>query len=88
MADDAGFRQQVMDLIPQQPPFRFVDKIIHADEKNISASYRFREDETFYHGHFPGRPITPGVILIETMAQTSVVAMGISQLLRGGHSGG
>ncbi len=84
MADDAGFRQQVMDLIPQQPPFRFVDKIIYADEKTISASYRFREDEIFYQGHFPGRPITPGVILIETMAQTSVVAMGISQLLRGG----
>jgi len=78
--------KQVLDLIPQQPPFRFIDKIIDADHKSIKATYRFRKDEAFYKGHFPENPITPGVILIETMAQTGVVAMGIFQLLRQGIS--
>jgi 3-hydroxyacyl-[acyl-carrier-protein] dehydratase len=85
VADPKTLRQ-VMALIPQQPPFRFIDKIISADEETITASYRFREDAFFYQGHFPGNPITPGVILIETMAQTGVVAMGIYQLLRQGVS--
>ena len=76
--------KQVLDLIPQQMPFRFIDEIIDADEKNITAAYQFRNDEFFYKGHFPSNPITPGVILIETMAQTGVVAMGIYQLLRQG----
>ncbi|MBC2717327.1 MAG: beta-hydroxyacyl-ACP dehydratase [Desulfobacteraceae bacterium] len=77
---------QVLDLIPQKPPFRFIDDILDADDKNITAVYRFRKDEHFYKGHFPGNPITPGVILVEAMAQTGVVAMGIYQLLRQGVS--
>lgn len=77
---------QVLELIPQQPPFRFIDDILEVDDKAITAVYRFREDEYFYKGHFQGRPITPGVILIETMAQTGVVAMGIYQLLHQGVS--
>lgn len=76
--------KEVLDLIPQQQPFRFIDDILDADEKNITATYQFRKDEFFYKGHFPSNPITPGVILIETMAQTGVVAMGIYQLLRQG----
>ncbi|MDD3250782.1 MAG: beta-hydroxyacyl-ACP dehydratase, partial [Smithellaceae bacterium] len=43
----------------------------------IIGAYRFRNDEFFYPGHFPGRPITPGVILVETMAQIGVVAYGM-----------
>ncbi len=81
---DQNFIQQVLDIIPQRSPFRFIDDIIEMDDEKITAVYQFREDESFYQGHFPSRPITPGVILIETMAQTSVVAMGISLLLRQG----
>ena len=77
MAADAGVIQEVLDLVPQQPPFRFIDEIIRLDEEQIVGAYRFREDEYFYRGHFPGRPITPGVILIEAMAQVGVVAFGI-----------
>ena len=81
MADNHSILQQVMDLIPQQPPFRFIDEILSIGENHISAAYRFKETEFFYAGHFPKNPITPGVILIETMAQAGVVAMGIYQLL-------
>ena len=77
MAADAGVKKEVLDLVPQQAPFRFIDEIISLDEEQIVGAYRFREDEFFYRGHFPGRPITPGVILIETMAQIGVVAFGM-----------
>ena len=77
MVADAGVKQEVLTLVPQQAPFRFIDEIISLDEEQIVGAYRFREDEYFYRGHFPGRPITPGVILIETMAQIGVVAFGM-----------
>ena len=69
--------EQVLDLLPQQRPFRFVDEILEVDEQRITGRYRFRDDEWFYAGHFPGRPVTPGVILLESMCQVGVVALGI-----------
>ena len=77
MVADTAIRQEVLALVPQQIPFRFIDEIISLNEEEIIGAYRFREDEFFYRGHFPGRPITPGVILIETMAQIGVVAFGM-----------
>jgi 3-hydroxyacyl-[acyl-carrier-protein] dehydratase len=77
MGVDEHLRRKILTAVPQQVPFRFIDEIIELDEEHIVGSYRFRKDEFFYRGHFPGRPITPGVILIETMAQTGVVAFGI-----------
>ena len=52
------------------------------DEDHIVAAHRFGEDADFYRGHFPGNPITPGVLLLETMAQAGVVAHGIYLLGR------
>ncbi len=77
MGVDEHLRRQILMAVPQQVPFRFIDEITELDEEHIVGSYRFRKDEFFYRGHFPERPITPGVILIETMAQTGVVAFGI-----------
>ncbi|MBF0452139.1 MAG: beta-hydroxyacyl-ACP dehydratase [Candidatus Magnetomorum sp.] len=77
--------KSILGLIPQHPPFRYIDDIIHISVNDIVASYRFKEDEFFYKGHFPGNAITPGVILIETMAQTGVVALGIYQLMEQGN---
>ena len=68
---------EVLARVPQQEPFRFIDEITEVDDEHIVASYRFREDADFYRGHFPGNPITPGVILVETMAQAGVVALGL-----------
>ena len=82
MEADDGLKQEVLRLVPQQEPFRFIDEIISLDDEQIVGAYRFREDEYFYRGHFPGNPITPGVILIETMAQVGVVAFGIYLLSR------
>jgi 3-hydroxyacyl-[acyl-carrier-protein] dehydratase len=68
---------EVLTLVPQQEPFRFVDEILEVDADHIVSRYTFRPGADFYRGHFPGNPITPGVLLIEAMAQTGVVALGI-----------
>ena len=72
----------VLSALPQRPPFRFVDEILELDDEHIVAAYRFPEDADYYRGHFPGNPITPGVLLLETMAQAGVVAHGIYLLAR------
>jgi 3-hydroxyacyl-[acyl-carrier-protein] dehydratase len=77
MEADRFMRERVLAMVPQRYPFRFIDDVMELDEEHILGVYRFRNDEPFYKGHFPGLPITPGVILIETMAQTGVVAFGL-----------
>ena len=77
MVADQAMRDLILKSVPQQHPFRFIDEILELDETSIVGAYRFRKDEYFYKGHFPNRPITPGVLLIETMAQTGVVALGL-----------
>lgn len=67
----------ILEHLPQQEPFRFVDRILEVDDDHIVATFRFRPDHDFYRGHFPGNPVTPGVILVEGMAQVGVVALGI-----------
>ena len=69
--------EQVLAAVPQKEPFRFIDEIRELDEDHIVATYRFRAEADFYRGHFPGNPVTPGVILIESMAQAGIVALGI-----------
>ena len=68
---------QVLEMLPQRSPFRFVDEIVELDENRILGTYTFKHSESFYQGHFPTRPITPGVILLESMAQVGVVCLGI-----------
>ena len=77
MAADQEMRDLILRSVPQQHPFRFIDEILELSENHIVGAYRFRKDEYFYRGHFPDRPITPGVLLIEAMAQTGVVALGL-----------
>ena len=72
--------EQVLAAIPQQEPFRFIDEILELGDGHIVAAYTFRPDADFYRGHFPERPITPGVILIESMAQAGVVGLGLHLL--------
>jgi len=57
-------------LLPHREPFLFVDEIVQADEKKIIAKHVFTEKEFFFKGHFPEYPVVPGVILVETMAQS------------------
>ena len=67
--------ESLLGLIPHKPPFRFVDEILEIDDDHIVGRYRFRLDEPFYAGHFPADPVTPGAILLETMAQIGAVGL-------------
>lgn len=66
--------QRIMELIPHRHPFLMIDKVIDvvANQKatgikNVSI------DEYYFQGHFPSRPVMPGVLIIEAMAQTAAV---------------
>ncbi len=69
--------KELLTYIPQKEPFRFVDEITEVTDDYIKGFYKLRKTEFFYKGHFPNNPITPGVIIIEIMAQIGLVAYGI-----------
>ena len=69
--------QEIISKLPYSKPFLFVDEIIHIDENGVEGTYTFDENLDFYKGHFKENPITPGVILTETMAQIGLVCLGI-----------
>ena len=69
--------KQIIKNLPYQKPFLFVDELTEISESGISGNYTFKESAFFYEGHFKENPITPGVILTETMAQIGVVCLGI-----------
>ncbi len=70
-------KNTIIQLLPYKPPFLFVEELSHISENGSEGYYTFKNDEFFYQGHFKDRPITPGVILIEVMAQIGVVCLGI-----------
>jgi 3-hydroxyacyl-[acyl-carrier-protein] dehydratase len=61
---------EIEKLLPHRAPFLFVDEIVEATNEKIVAKHVFTENEYFFKGHFPGYPVVPGVILVETMAQS------------------
>ena len=69
--------QEIISRLPYSKPFLFVDEIIHIDENRVEGTYTFDENLDFYKGHFKDNPITPGVILTETMAQIGLVCLGV-----------
>ena len=69
--------QEIISKLPYSKPFLFVHEIIDIDENGVEGTYTFDENLDFYKGHSKENPITPGVILTETMAQIGVVCLGI-----------
>ena len=68
---------EIKDKLPYSYPFLFVDELIHVDENGSSGTFTYDESLDFYKGHFKDHPVTPGVILTETMAQIGLVCLGI-----------
>jgi 3-hydroxyacyl-[acyl-carrier-protein] dehydratase len=64
---------QVLERIPHRPPFLFVDEILSETPEGLVAGKTWRADEDFYRGHYPGAPITPGVLLCEAVFQAGAL---------------
>ncbi len=77
----------VIDLIPHRPPFLFVDEIVSHDAESLMAKRTWRAEEDFYKGHYPGAPITPGVLLCEAVFQTAACFMALKARAAGGKPG-
>lgn len=77
----------VTDLIPHRPPFLFVDEIVSHDADGLSARRTWRAEEDFYRGHYPGAPITPGVLLCEAVFQTAACFMALKAQAAGAKPG-
>lgn len=61
--------------IPHRPPFLFVDRVIEISEEKIVAEKIFPPDHDFYKGHYPHFPVTPGVIVLESVFQAGAILL-------------
>lgn len=77
----------VTDLIPHRPPFLFVDEIVSETAEGLVAKRTWRADEDFYKGHYPGAPITPGVLLCEAVFQAAGCFMALKARAAGAKPG-
>jgi 3-hydroxyacyl-[acyl-carrier-protein] dehydratase len=78
---------EITDLIPHRPPFLFVDAIVSQTPDGIAARRTWRAEEDFYRGHYPGAPITPGVLLCESVFQTAAGYMALKARAAGAKPG-
>ena len=77
-------RDEIAAILPHREPFLLLDEIseLHPGER-VTASYRVPEDGWWFAGHFPERPVMPGVLIVEAMAQTGAVAVLVEEENRG-----
>ena len=69
-------RQEIEAILPHRDPFLLLDEIVEMEPgERVVARKRVRPDEWYLSGHFPGRPIMPGVLIVEAMAQAGAVAV-------------
>jgi len=73
--------QQILEILPHRYPFLLVDRVLEYDEENLqlTAIKNVTVNEPFFPGHFPGKPIMPGVLILEAMAQVGGILIYASQ---------
>lgn len=69
-------REAIMKVLPHRDPFLLIDEVLECEiGVRAKAVWHITEDLYFFKGHFPGRPILPGVLMAESLAQTGAVAI-------------
>ena len=69
-------RETIEQIIPHRHPFLLIDEVVELEPgERVVARKKVRPDEWYLAGHFPGRPVMPGVLIVEAMAQAGAVAV-------------